>query len=125
MRVFVLRLRHIRRLDFWIFLGLVYLIDASNTFFLESFFGSSILVFAAVCVGYPLLRDALLAISGVEIFVFFADSDLYGRVLCIHGAAKFFGCSILVFLGRLACVPAWPSISGISIFDILSGFTSS
>ena len=96
MRVFVLYLRHIRRLDFWVFLGLVYLIDASNTFFLESFFGSSILVFASVilfcatlCWPYPELR----------FLFFFADSVLYGRVLCIHGAAKFFGSSIFGIFG--------------------------
>ena len=122
MRVFVLYLRHIRRLDFWIFLGLVYLIDASNTFFLESFFGSSILVFASailfcatLCWPYPELR-----------FLFF----FFLRIrFCMDGSYAFMArqnfsvALFLVFLGRLACVPAWPSISGISIFDILSGFT--
>ena len=70
----------------WIlfFSDLFYLIDASNIFFLDFF---SVIDFG-VCVGYFLLRDALSAISGVEIFVFLADSVLYGRFLFVITARK-------------------------------------
>ena len=97
MRVFALYLRHIRRLGFWIFWDLLYLIDASNTFFLESFLPG---------LRFWCLRRLsssarrFVGQSGVEIlFFFFADSVLYGRFLCIHGVAEFFGSSTLGIFG--------------------------
>ena len=70
--------------------------------------------------GYP-LPWSFVAISVVVIFGFFGGFGFVWTVPMDSWRRKIFGCSIFVFWGRLASVPVWPSISGISIFDVLSG----